>query len=591
MSGAPPCRYRGPMPGDGGEPGDAQGAASDFDDEEKDSSRAPVSPYLPPKRQSVRPQTPEVRIYPSGVVARPVEEYLVREGDSAESEALSEVVSEGEDSGLSATGQPRSSGGEGGGSGGGGLSGGRVGAWLARVPRGALVGGVVVVAFGLGMGIMALFGGTGTGPNVAPSESLQPLPNPTLVSYFDDGISTGDYPAPIAWRGEGYPEALQMEDWVWDRIGPRWAIVLFGQSEALDSSVGGIPPTPVVYLVSPEGVYFELADLPRKVADGPQLVSWHESDRTARIVWNFASEGGLLDLTAGGVDETNFQMSNGRTYNVQFLAANAAGNEVWMARGSDGLENRFELWPGTSPWERILVGQDDLYLEWFTYPANPSDSAIALQVYSTADPAFASARSGLPGEPRLVVYSLDTGEDTFIRPDIPLDHPSCTYLGWIDDVSVGYACWDDATSTQKDFQVFVDGTDRVEPYDWLTPWFADISSGETVRVPDSDLEIVGSPEGGTISEIRLLTTSGPMVLVDATMLGPEGGQIESLDQVAPGVFRLVTWDGIVIGIDTRSATIGPTILPTTQDGTPLMSHSYVFFGEASPPQAGIVWGE
>ncbi len=584
------------MPGDGGEPRDAIGAAAGSDEWETDPSGTPISPYLPPKRRSVLPKTPDIRVYPSGVVARPVEEYLVRD-ESAEGAPPSGVAAPGdvpagrqieEPVAVAQGGGSRDSGG--GGSVGGRFNGG-FGSWLGRIPRGALVGGVVVVAFGLGIGIMALAGGAGPSPSVGPSESPHPLPNPTMVSYFDDGIADDAYPAAATWRGEGYPQALQMEDWVWDSVGPGWALVLFGRATGTDSSGGDAPPTPVVYLVSPEGVYFELAELPQKVADGPQLVSWHEADREARIVWDFASEGGLLDLTAGGVDETNFQMSSGRTYNVQFLAGNAAGDEVWMARGSDGLENRFELWPNKSPWERILVGQNDLYLEWFTFPASPSGSAIALQVYSTADPAVASARSGPPGEPRLVVYSLDTGEDRFIRPQMPMAHPSCTYLGWIDDSSVGYACWDAATSTQTDYQLFVDGTDRVEPYEWPTPWFADISSGEIVQVPDSNLEVVGSPAGGTIIAVRLLTDSGPISLVDAAMLGPEGGKIESFDQVAPGVFRLVTWDAIVIGIDTRAATIGPTILPATPDGSPLMPHSYVFFGEASPPRAGIVWGE
>jgi hypothetical protein len=437
---------------------------------------------------------------------------------------------------------------------------------------------------------MAFVGRGETGPSSEVSPSLQATPDPTLISYFDDGIALGDYPAAVAWRGEGYPDARQMEDWIWDEAGPGWAIVLFGQASSLDSGVGGTQPTPVVYLVSPEGVYFELAELPQKVADGPQLVSWHEADRTARIVWNYASEGGLLDLTVGGVDETNFQMSSGRTHTVQFLAANAAGYEVWMAQSEDGLENRFELWPSESPWERILVGQDDLYVEWFTYPASPSGSAIALQVYSTADSAFASERSGPPGEPRLVVYSLETGEDVLIRPDLPLDNPSCTYIGWIDEESIGFACWDDATSTQQYFHVFVDGTGRVTPYEGSTSWFTSLSAGEAHRVPDSDLEVVSSVEGGVV-EVRLLTESGSITLIDAAMLGPGGAQIARFDQVTPGIFRLETWDGIVIGIDTRTATIGPTILPSASNGTLLMPHSYVFFGEASPPGAGTSWGK
>ena len=73
--------------------------------------------------------------------------------------------------------------------------------------------------------------------------------------------------------------------------------------------------------------------------------------------------------------------------------------------------------------------------------------------------------------------------------------------------------------------------------------------------------------------------------------GGVGRDVKSFDAIAPGVYRLITWDGLVIGVDTTAGTIGPTIVATTPDGVPLMAHSYVFFGESTPPGVGFVLGD
>lgn len=348
----------------------------------------------------------------------------------------------------------------------------------------------------------------------------------------------------------------------------------------------------MVYLVSPEGVYFELSELPARVSDGAALVSWHEDERTARIVWNHGTEGGLLHLETGEVEDTSFQMSNERTKDVQFLASDTAGKEIWTAWSVDLLETRFFAWTPDEGWERILAGQDDLYIEWFTTPTSADGSAVAFQIFTEADSLFSGKRSLPPGVPNLVVYSLDSGESHRYVPDLPPGDSDCWFIGWIDLISVEYSCWNDEESVQNAYRILVDGSNVVLPYKAETPWFADLLGRETVRDPDAPIELTADPENGTLQSVRVLRDDDAVTVIDAaTHLGSTGTNILSFEEIESGVYRMVTRDRIVIGIDTATATIGPTIVAATSDGSPLMERSYSFFGEPTAPDIGIEWGD
>jgi hypothetical protein len=299
--------------------------------------------------------------------------------------------------------------------------------------------------------------------------------------------------------------------------------------------------------------------------------------------------GGLLNLETGEVDDTSFGLTAGRTKDVQFLAANADGREIWSAWGLDGLETRFYSWTPEAEWEWILPNQDDLHVEWFVNPTNPDSSAVALQVYSIADSLVASERSLPPGVPNLVVYSLDTGEDDRFLPAVPYVEPNCWFTGWIDVASVGFSCWDDVASVQDDFQVYVDGSGRVEEYDGSGPWYSHLMGSESVRHPTEPIELVVDPDTAGVVGVRVLEDAEAIAVLDQTHLGGTGHSISTFDEVSPGVFRLVTTDNIVIGIDVETATVGPTIPAMTSSGIPLMARSFVFFGEATPSGVGLEW--
>lgn len=537
-----------------------------------------MSPYLKPERparRSVIPPSKESFVFPSGRVARPVEEYLVQDDQGSGEDGEEAEFGEGSDAEDGAW--PRSVKGDSSdGSGGfGGLP-----RWVPWVGLGGLVAGILAAA---------LMGGFHSGP--APGSSASPtgsLP-PVVPGSFDDGIAEAEFPESAPWRGEGYPEALTVEDWVWDRAGPGWAIVLFAEI----SNVDGAPlPVPVAYLVSPEGVYFELSELPGRVANGATVVSWHEDERTARIVWDHGTRGGLLHLETGEVEDTEFFVAGSWTNDVQFLAANAADQEMWSAWGLDDPETGFRMWdPESGEWDPVLSDQDDLHVEWFVNPTSPDSSAVALQIFTLADSQLATERSLPPGVPNFVVYSLGTGEYRRFHPAVPYAEPDCWFTGWIDTESVGFSCWDDAAGIQIDFQVYIDGSGRVEENNGSGPWYTDLLGNETVQHPSEPIELVVDPSTATILGVRVLRETGTVTVVDLDAhLGGSGHLISTFDEISPGVFRLVTTDNIVIGIDIEAAAIGPTILAATPSGIPLMGRSYVFYGEATPSGAGVGWG-
>jgi len=536
-----------------------------------------VSPYLKPdkpERRSVIPPSQESVVLPSGRVARPAEEYLMadRSETSGDEGGVDEergpdvgepgwpVKAAGDDSGD----EPQGPGG--------------VPRWVLWVALGGVAAGILTAALAGGFG-----GGSTPGETTSPTASATPI----VLGHFDDGIADSDYPPPLAWRGEGYPEARVMEEWVWDRVDSDWAIVLFAaESGASDTAL----PTPVAYLVSPEGVYFELSELPGRVADGATLVSWHEDERTARIVWDQGTRGGLLHLESGEVEDTSFGLTAGRTKDIQFLAANADGREIWSAWGLDGLETRFYSWTAEAAWEWILSSQEDLHVEWYVNPTSPDSSAVALQIYTIADSLVASERSLPPGVPNMVVYSLETGEDDRFIPAVPYTEPNCWFTGWIDTTSVGFSCWDDVADVQADFRVYVDGSGRVEEYDGSGPWYSHLIGNETVQHPTEPVVLLVDPDTAGVVGVRVLEDTEAVTVVDLdTHLGGFGHTISTFDEVAPGVFRLVTTDNVVIGIDVEAAVIGPIIVATTPSGVPLMGRSYAFFNEATPSGTGLEW--
>lgn len=531
----------------------------------------PISPYAqpkPPRRESIIPPTRAQQVYPSGLVAKPVEEYLERDDALPIPGAENPGTPERETSQV-----------------------GEIAAEVAapRTPppppprsrRWWIIGASIAVGVGVGVVAVALANGGGASPVPSESPTVVPSPDPLTPSFFDDGIADDEYPAPAPTRGTGFPDAFQMEDWVWDRVGPNWAVVIFSDSSYTTTSA--TMKGAVAYLASPEGQYFELVELPANASDGATIVSWHEDERTARIQYENGLKGGLLNLETGTVDATSFAMSTGRTNNVTFLTANAEGHEVWMAQGGEeGTEFRYFEWSPEGRWDRILAGQDDLVPGWASQVSS-DQSAIAFEVYSDVDSAFASDRSKPPGEPQVVIYTVGTLKSNLAAPRPPAGAEYCAPAGWIDSGSLAFGC-STIDGAYTIYRLFLDGSTPAEPFTgYLTLWES-IYDQDSYAVPDTPFVLTSAVEDSRIYAVQLVTETGPVTLAtdDDPFMGRDILPV-AFTRVGEGAYRLETLGGVVVGFDAASGTATPIVPAGTSSGT-LLPRTYAFYNEGASPR-------
>lgn len=198
----------------------------------------------------------------------------------------------------------------------------------------------------------------------APAPTVPPAPPADPVTVTDgpplddspDGIPEDGYPELAADRNNAktaateitYPRAHVMKDWVWDRVGPGWALdtasVQFNPYES-----GWEQPPAVVYLVSPEDRYFEVTELPKRAWDDVRVVSWREAQGTAMLWWaNDGTDhgrtggGGALDLRTGELDNLRMAVYGDMAHDYRFVTGNAAGVELWRAESDNGF--KFYRW-------------------------------------------------------------------------------------------------------------------------------------------------------------------------------------------------------------------------------------------------------
>ncbi|MDN4480624.1 hypothetical protein [Demequina muriae] len=178
-----------------------------------------------------------------------------------------------------------------------------------------------------------------------------PLAGPPLDDSAD-GIPEDGYPPLAPDRNSAvtaeahvtYPEALVMEEWVWDRAGSGWSLEIASVQMNFYTDDWTQPPA-VLYLVSPEERYFELTELPERTWDDARVVSWREGHDTAMIWWaaddaehGRAGFGGAVDLRSGEVDDLSMAVYGETAWDHRFVMANASGDELWRAESEAGFK-------------------------------------------------------------------------------------------------------------------------------------------------------------------------------------------------------------------------------------------------------------
>ncbi len=328
------------------------------------------------------------------------------------------------------------------------------------------VAGVAVLAVGVGWALAGPGDGADASPAVrvtvtaestdvaAESTDVAPVVatvgaeaavDPIEVVVDPDGIADDEYPEAAPARPTmsdnefdmpvEYPDALVMEDWVWERVGKGWSVTTVGLPDAkYPANDYEIPPA-VLYLVSPENVYFEVAELPEELWDGVRVVSWNEDDDSVRLSYGgLGDQGARFEMRTGEWEEIVFAAYGATASANEFVAADAEGNELWMARSESGI--KYYRWDAAShAWSAsVLVEeargfnafQGGIAVSW--YSVAPDGGTIVLDRWSDEDPAEAD----------LVIYDLESDE-------IVSTFDSVTDSDVIDPFYAGFSWYDDNT--------------------------------------------------------------------------------------------------------------------------------------------------
>ncbi len=266
-----------------------------------------------------------------------------------------------------------------------------------------------------------------SGPSVAPSLANGDLPALADMPEVDDALDPTLVP--------DYPEAYVMEDWIWDEVGPGWGI---GVVAALYypptyEYEGQLPPA-VLYLHSPEGVYFEVAQLPAGWWDDTRVVSWDEAGGGVRL-WS-RDGGARYDLRTGELEEVEFSIGGEPAEAETFIAADADGNELWEARNDNGggyyRWSADEGWAKASTWEDAPSAMGPSQWPGVTSSALDATGSRVLLTTSSAD----QPDGLLPDE--VVVY--DVSDDTTVVYPVTQDDAIGEVYSpwWVDDSTIAF---------------------------------------------------------------------------------------------------------------------------------------------------------
>ncbi len=328
---------------------------------------------------------------------------------------------------------------------------------VAGATRRRRVRGFATAAFAV-VGVLAVAGGTvaamaawgpdavapatqGATPSATVPAESSASPSPTVTAPVADvgldGIA--DYPALAAARGEGFPSAYVMEDWVWDHVGPGWSLESYSMRLGAYVEPAQEAPNPVVYLVSPDGAAFELVALDHAQSTGLRVVSWREDERTATVWWEGdgtnSGDAAELDLQTGALDPLDFTMP-GKIHSrwETPIAVAADGTELWEA-GASGVAPRFYRWSHADGWTVAAINAlpglgttsgFSLFGEFNPGPAkyvrDDGNAVVLERVKDGGDPDM--------GDPPIEIATYNLARDVVTLTQVPPSFEGWELFGW-----------------------------------------------------------------------------------------------------------------------------------------------------------------
>lgn len=431
---------------------------------------------------------------------------------------------------------------------------------------------------------------TATGPT-GPS-TVSAFQHTELVGYFNDGIAPDEYPPVAESRGPGYPQALVMRDWVWDRVGPKWALVLVAGAADLWEDQPHFA-LPVLYLVSPEGVYFELPDISLPRLRFPTLVSWREDERTAVVTRHNSRSGTgnyVINLDSGAAVTIEVPLGAPELEDCAGVdwgypvAAGASGRELWrvgpcIAMGGLRYET-FREWKPEGGWAEAFADPQDVQL----YEVSPDGRAVAFQVSVLGNEYFpVGPRSGPANEVRIMVYSLETGEDRLIIPTFPSSEPEIPYYqGWLDSSTIGFRAGGGIEDVGRLYAVSIDGSSPAQLVDEASQLGWVLSRELSVTPYGWPITLVSERNDDKVYEVRMSVGGREVVAASwRDYLLRQGHRLRLMEELAPGIYRVTLENSVVLGLDTVTGEVVAYISARDADGARAIEASHVFFDEGT----------
>lgn len=281
------------------------------------------------------------------------------------------------------------------------------------------------------------------------------VPDASAAPSTGSARTITEFPPSAPSRGEDFPAAYEMRDWVWDYVGADWTLESVAASQDSYAAAPVTIPDAVVYLVSPAGAHFEVATLAPEQSAGLRVVSWQEDDRTAHVVWDgdvsasVPAGGGELDLATGQLAPITFSTPWGVSGTVSPLAVSATGNELWEAW--IGTHQRFYRFGTADGWTVATVNDleginDRLAGRAWDVGTPLGDARVAVRPDSAA--VLFELRLVANSVPAAVaVYDVDADvyETTDASSTFPKDGANACWADrWVGDAALYYACGEDA---------------------------------------------------------------------------------------------------------------------------------------------------
>ncbi len=453
---------------------------------------------------------------------------------------------------------------------------------------GAGLGATLVVVAGV-FGVQALRGGGESSPAPPVTSAPTVVADPTLgpvdapLGALDDGIADDEYPPLLPPIAPGYPEAHEMRNWVWDKVGPRWAVVIYSEGVYWDVDLRDVGPAGI-YLMSPEGEYFQIADVRDRKRDGLAVLTWREDAHEITVVSNSWAGGPhyVVNLDTGKFTPLTITRDGRASDEVKLLGASGAGAELWSGFWSDvdAPGSGFDRWDPANGMVPVSDVGREVFAPFSWSLLTGDGQGVVLGVHDVGDSTFTGNDSGPVGQPRFLVYDLDSAKTTLVKPAYLSDRLPCYRdyydFDWGPEGSVLLACNGGAVKVDL-------GTGAVKPAkrsDWSG------NSSDNISYPGVSLVKVpkGSQSGSTSGRYRSLTyTSGATkVMIDFQRdAGAGGARVYDITEIEPGYIKVETDAGTYVIDGARGSYVTWFASIPPRRGESANSPSRKSFGEGS----------